>query len=309
MARSVQSFGRAGLREVFLDDLHRLVEPSVVLDTEDRLFHDLGEVEVLDLDGQLVLLDAATGRGCSAAFAGRPCPRRARAQAGLGLIGDPASCSPASTAMIASMMLLSGVRSSRDIFSMKSFLSFSILPSFSLLRSSSMSWAKSARTASGARRSSRRGRLLAVHSGPALELGGQQWAWSMLQGGGRISRADRRVRGSSRSGSAGCRTITSAPWVRSSMQAASGRMAGPPRGPSSLGQRLAASPTSASRWPPRDDHGPRQALGRGGSRASFCRRGSPRRRAAAPASGPSAGSEDERHTDSAGGAARAQARA
>jgi hypothetical protein len=49
-----------------------------------------------------------------------------------------------STEMIASMMLLSGVRSSRLIFSMKSFLSRSIFPSFSVLRSSSMSCANSA---------------------------------------------------------------------------------------------------------------------------------------------------------------------
>ena len=52
---------------------------------------------------------------------------------------ESVSFSPVSTEMIASMMLLSGVRSSRLIFSMKSFLSRSILPSFSVLRSSSMS--------------------------------------------------------------------------------------------------------------------------------------------------------------------------
>ena len=57
---------------------------------------------------------------------------------------ESASFSVVSTEMIASMMLPSGVRSSRDIFSMKSFLSRSIFPSFSFERSSSMSCAKRA---------------------------------------------------------------------------------------------------------------------------------------------------------------------
>ena len=54
-------------------------------------------------------------------------------------LSESVSFSPVSTEMIASMMLLRGVRSSRLIFSMKSSFNRSIFPSFSVLRSSSMS--------------------------------------------------------------------------------------------------------------------------------------------------------------------------
>ena len=105
----------------------------------------------------------------------------ALAQRGLRASSERFSFSPASTEIIASMMLLSGVRSSRDIFSMKSFLSFSILPSFSLLRSSSMSWAKSA--SESFRISSLFSlfapRRAAPSSSRARRRARASWAWSM----------------------------------------------------------------------------------------------------------------------------------
>ena len=155
------------------------------------------------------------------------------------------------------MMLLSGVRSSRDIFSMKSFLSFSILPSFSLLRSSSMSWAKSAseslRISSLFSSCSRlRVRRLALER---LAAGGEPWrdrgAGQLGRDSSRSSRSAERVRarlGRSHDQRAVHASLAAQGWTHAAACAARSPRARGRQLPDDRSNRSASAPATSGCW-------------------------------------------------------------